>query len=575
MQKKKLTFGLLSILLVFGLAVMGCNNGTPTAPPDDDPLGTLSAEEPVITLQPVSSNYESNTGIAPLTVAIAPINDGGTVTYQWYSVGSFVNTGGTAVSGATTTTYTPTAGSGDNFYYVVVNNNNPEAPHNQNTATASTPARIRIQAGSTAAPASSLTIDPGTKYQYVRGFGGMSQVVWANDNAGQGLMTLDEIDSVYNPKGKIRLNMLRILLAPNLDDYVAGKLANTNGGIYWDIVKRVNSYGGYVYAVPWTAPRELKDNNSFIGGSLRTDRYDAYRDYLRNFLIKHNEHGAPLYAISIQNEPDASVSYDGMLWNATQSYNWHKQEGNFTQGIPGYGGGQATDRVKIVTAETMGAIAFYDPLLDDPEVRQNIDIVARHHYAGVAQVTKASVNGFDAPDTKEVWQTEYNDSTSDAAGNHPLRATWNWVWFMPNVIDRGIRINKESAYIYWFLKRFYGLVGDGEYGTVLHEVLPRAYMMGHYARFASDTRQVAITNITGITSRLNQSEWGSGGVNDAGRWSNTPKASAYESIDGKSVSLIIFTPSDRNGNGADNLGDIQVNLPWEASSAYALVTTNA
>jgi glucuronoarabinoxylan endo-1,4-beta-xylanase len=578
MQKNKFLAGLFSVLLIFGFLLTGCPQAAvDMTPPSDDPLGAMNAEEPLITLQPVSRNYESGAAIDPLTVKINPISDGGTVTYQWYSAGSFVSTGGTAISGATGTSYTPTASTGDTYYYVVVNNNNEDAPRNKNTAATSAPARLRIQAGSTAAPAASLTIDPTTKYQYVRGVGAMNQVVWANDNAGQALVDMQDIDAAFNPRGKIRLNMLRVLLAPNLEDHVAGRLPNTNGNIYWDIIKRVNQYGGYVYAVPWTAPRELKTNNAFVGGSLRTDMYQAYAEYLRNFLIRHNEMGAPLYGVSIQNEPDAGVAYDGMLWNATQSYNWHKQVGVYTEGIPGYGGGKPIDRVKIITAETMGAIAFYDPLLDDPEVRKNIDVVARHHYASVAPVAKAYQNGFDADDTKEVWQTEYNDSTSDAAANHPLRATWNWVWFMPNILDRGFRINKESAYIYWFLKRFYGIIGEGEYGTVNHEILPRGYMMGHYARFAADTRQVAISNITGITPRLNRSEWGvdtggSTGVNDAGRWSSTPKASAYESMDGKSLSLIIFTPSDRSGSGADDLGEIEVKLPWQAASAYALVT---
>ena len=589
MQKNKFFAGLLSVLLVFGCIVMGCPQAAvDITPPSDDPLGAMNAEEPVISLQPVSSNYEPSATIAPLTVKIVPITDGGTVTYQWYSVNSFVNTGGTVISGETGPSYTPAATAGDTYYYVVVNNNNEDAPRNKNTTTASVPARIRIQAGSTAAPAASLTIDPATKYQYVRGVGAMSQVVWANDNAGQALVDMQDIDAAYSPKGKIRLNMLRILVAPNLEDHVAGKLPNTNGHIYFDIIKRVNQYGGYVYGAPWTAPRELKTNNAFVGGYLRTDRYDAYAEYLRNFLIRHNEEGAPIYGISIQNEPDAGVAYDGMLWNAQQSYNWHKQTGVYTKGIPGWGGGKATDRVKIVTAETMGAIAFYDPLLDDPEVRNNIDIVARHHYASVAPVAKAYtkdgtpvfVNTKDTDNTeytKEVWQTEYNDSTSDSSANHPLRATWNWVWFMPNILDRGFRINKESAYIYWFLKRFYGIIGEGEYGTINHEILPRGYMMGHFARFAADTRQVAISNTTGITPRLNRSEWGvdtggSTGVSDTGRWSSTPKASAYESMDGKSLSLIIFTPRDRNGSGAEELGEIEVKLPWEAASAYALVT---
>jgi hypothetical protein len=43
-------------------------------------------------------------------------------------------------------------------------------------------------------------------------------------------------------------------------------------------------------------------------------------------------------------------------------------------------------------------------------------------------------------------------------------------------------------------------------------------------------------------------------------------------MDGNSLSLIIYTPTSTSGANGVNLGNIQINLPWEANSAYALVS---
>ncbi|GHT73367.1 hypothetical protein FACS189456_3730 [Bacteroidia bacterium] len=88
----------------------------------------------------------------------AEVNDGGTLSYQWYSNTTYSNTGGTAVSGATSTTYAPsTATAGMFYYYVVVTNTK-----NGTTATAtSNVAEVRVNVQTpiiTAHPPQSSTV---------------------------------------------------------------------------------------------------------------------------------------------------------------------------------------------------------------------------------------------------------------------------------------------------------------------------------------------------------------------------------------------------------------------------------
>ncbi len=72
----------------------------------------------VITTQPAGAIYCPNATATPLSVVAA---GAGTLTYQWYANTSNSNTGGTLISGATTSTYTPsTAVTGAIYYYVSV-----------------------------------------------------------------------------------------------------------------------------------------------------------------------------------------------------------------------------------------------------------------------------------------------------------------------------------------------------------------------------------------------------------------------------------------------------------------------
>ena len=73
------------------------------------------AEAPTIITQPSNATYELNAVATPLTVS-ATVSDGGTLSYQWYQNNN-------VISGATTTSYTPTtSASGTKSYYCLVTN---------------------------------------------------------------------------------------------------------------------------------------------------------------------------------------------------------------------------------------------------------------------------------------------------------------------------------------------------------------------------------------------------------------------------------------------------------------------
>jgi hypothetical protein len=294
-----------TILLVFGLLFFGCGPDNGTSSSSSGGEDKQSAAAPVITGQPASAYYELNGAVPSLTVA-ASSSDGGTLTYQWYKTTSSAASGGTAIEGATAATYQPAdTAAGTYYYYVAVTNT---VADKEPAVKASNPVTIKVveSGGETfATGGKTLTFNPGAEYQYVRGFGGMSNV-WGSPD-----MTVKDIDTLFSPDG-LGMNMFRICVYPYMDDLFTGVEAGDPAvgnrkthADYYQLVKRVNSYGGYVLASPWTPPAEFKDPAQRNGGStLKPEYYDDYARHLRDFCQRMLDNGAPIYAISIQNEPN-------------------------------------------------------------------------------------------------------------------------------------------------------------------------------------------------------------------------------------------------------------------------------
>jgi hypothetical protein len=107
------------------------------------PSSVTNAQTPTITAQPQDATVNVDVEVS-LSVT-ASVTDGGTLTYQWYSNMSNSNSGGTAITDATGSSYSPaTATAGMVYYYVVVTNTNSSVNGAQTATIASRAAAVTV-----------------------------------------------------------------------------------------------------------------------------------------------------------------------------------------------------------------------------------------------------------------------------------------------------------------------------------------------------------------------------------------------------------------------------------------------
>jgi O-glycosyl hydrolase len=583
-----------------------------------------NADEPIITVQPEGKILFINDPVAPAdTVSVtASSEDGGDLSYQWYRNTENINSGGTAINGATNSSYelsgsVNTGSPGRYYFYVVITNTNDSAVENKTRSVTSGVARITVQSTSVSSAAGiDLEVQFDKKYQYVRGFGGMD-VVWGNFPT----YTMEDYENMYNPD-RLGYNMLRIMVPANytdinrtMEETVANKLSGSmDRSNYYEFVKVVNNYGGYVLASPWTPPAAWKTNNSVNGGgTLRVANYQDFADYLRTYCQIMADHGAPIYAVSLQNEPTWVAGYDGCEYTPEENRDWFLKAGHFTtrsntgaySPIPGYGGGRAQPFVRTMGGESHNEIAlFHEPAMRNKESRDAIDIIGAHIYGAgprhysTATLTDAAGNGewtptgswnpgswrpsvqhgsgTDDTDAKEIWMTEHNINSGNAQA-YVLDSSWNYVWNFMNDVDLVIRHNQENAFIWWSSKRFYSMIGDGSYSTTDGAILPRGYGLSHYARFAKETGMIGVQASGYLADDITKVS--TDNVNNTS-YTNTDtsaKITAYVSLrdgiewrkqrntitlnDITAISLVMYTPTTTTGTGGYNLGNVKVKLP--------------
>src|SRR5215813_13574362 len=268
--------------------------------------------------------------------------------------------------------------------------------------------------------------------QTIRGFGGAS--VWL------GQMTNAEMDLLFGSgPGTVGLSILRIRIAP--DNNWTDELENA---------KKAKARGGIVMATPWTPPASMKTNNDVVGGSLKTSEYVNYANYLSNFANYMSSNGGGLYAISIQNEPDISVTYESCDWTQSQLFNFARNNAGV---IP----------TKVIMSESFHFDkAYTDSILNDPMARANVDIIGGHIYGGgLSDYPLARNNG------KEVWMTEHLNTDTSITG----------VIQTAKEINDCMALGNYNAYIWWYLRRFYGPMDDNGVRT------KRGCVMAQYARW--------------------------------------------------------------------------------------------
>jgi glucuronoarabinoxylan endo-1,4-beta-xylanase len=282
------------------------------------------------------------------------------------------------------------------------------------------------------AKAADVTINLAANKQVIRGFGASS--AWC------GTLSTGIMDSLFKDLG---YSILRVRIEEGIGD-------NWQNGPYtqWNAeltnAKNAIARGAIVFASPWNPPASMKSN-----GKLNTAKYADYAKYLQAYAKYFADNGAPLYAVSIQNEPD--YANDWTAWTATDLMNFLTAHG-----------AALSSAFRVMMPESFQFLrSLSDPALNDATVSSYISIIGGHLYGGrIADYPLARNQG------KEIWETEhYFDDDS-----------------ISNIMKLGKEIHdcmvtgNMNAYVYWWITWDNGLCTSS--GTLFK----RAYTLAQFAK---------------------------------------------------------------------------------------------
>lgn len=291
--------------------------------------------------------------------------------------------------------------------------------------------------------------------QAIRGFGGAFIEFWQPE------LTSDQVETAFGlGEGQIGLSILRLGINPNPNQWSENLEA----------AQKASEMGALIFASPWNAPDHLLKEklNPGDADTIDVDKYDEYAQHLSDFNTYMSENGVELYAISVQNEPDFAHSWTG--WTADNMVTFLRDH------APSVG-------TRIMAPESFQfRREFSDPILLDSLAAAHTDIIGGHIYGGGnSSYTLAEEMG------KEVWMTEYllnldTGNISTTWDEFSDEEKWDETMEMLGTIHRSMESNM-NAYVWWYLKRYYSFLGDGEFREAEGKVTKRGHAFSQFSRF--------------------------------------------------------------------------------------------
>ena len=151
-------------------------------------------------------------------------------------------------------------------------------------------------------------------------------------------------------------------------------------------------------ASPWSPPGWMTTNDRIGGGRILPEHFNAYARYLAKFIQAYQAEGIPIYAITVQNEPDYNPpTYPTCRWTGEQQRDFfrdHLGPEFERQGI----------RAKVWCWDhNYDKLEFPRAILEDAAAARYVDGTAFHFYEGKPEDMTTLHNEF--PD-KHVYFTE-------------------------------------------------------------------------------------------------------------------------------------------------------------------------
>lgn len=282
-------------------------------------------------------------------------------------------------------------------------------------------------------------------------------------------------DFFFTTQG-IGLSLLRIQAIPSMAEcsFFEGKpcVVVSSGATLLEgelkIAQQAVARGVTVWAAPWSPPAAMKSNNSFInGGTLLPAAYRSWANSLGSYVNLLGSNGVPIYALSVQNEPDVTQSYGSATYTAQQLHDFVPYLYSALK-ASGY------ESTKIMIAEaSQWDFSLTRTAMEDPDVGQEVGLLAAHGYSHGNIAAPVSYG-------KHVWQTEDSSTSSEYDGGIEDGLAW------AVKIHRFLTIANVNAWHAWFLSDGPDYGGGTDNAALTDERLnypKRAYVIGQWSRF--------------------------------------------------------------------------------------------
>ncbi len=285
--------------------------------------------------------------------------------------------------------------------------------------------------------------------QTIRGFGAANILPWRPD------MTTDEVNKAFGTgDGQIGFSILRLRVPPDTSEF----------SLNVPTAQLAYSMGVTIIASPWSPPAWMKTNNNLVRGRLSDTSYASYAAHLKSFVDYMASNGVPLYAISVQNEPDVTVNYESCDWNASQMLRFVKENASVIG-------------TKIIVPESYNFNhTISDAILNDPVGASNISIIGGHIYGGGRENYPLAISK-----GKEVWMTEYLINSGNPPTTLSIDTGWTGAIRTAESINDCMNANM-NAYVWWYIVRYYGPIADGTYANK-GDITKKGHIMSQFARF--------------------------------------------------------------------------------------------
>ncbi|WP_394775580.1 RICIN domain-containing protein [Flavobacterium sp.] len=280
--------------------------------------------------------------------------------------------------------------------------------------------------------ASTITVNAGTTYQTMDGFGytlteGSCEVISGMAATQQNQL----LNDLYNPVTGLNANVVRISIGASDLSSSSYSYNETSGDVNMNnfslngpdltylipIIKKILLINPNIkiLATPWSAPRWMKTNNSWVGGSLQTQYYAAYAKYFVKYFTAMQAQGISIWGITPQNEPENPNNEPSMLMNSTEQKNFINQQLGPQMATAGYG------NIKIIAFDHNCDNTAYP--IDVLNNSSYVDGAAFHLYLGNISAMSTVRNATN----KNVYFTEqYTSSTGSFGGD--------FGWHMQNIV---------------------------------------------------------------------------------------------------------------------------------------------